>query len=535
MNQLAFPTGVYDNETLVRSVSRDRLSSSSDGDESHVHADGLSYNGRVFVFLALSLGVQAFMSFSGGATPASLPAIQAACPGLTGIELGLLGSLDKIGQVVASPFWGRALQRCPTKVLLIVGLFLNAGFSAQFGFVSSKWAMFIAKFMQGCTESQQIVWGNLWTTYRAPAHLLSTWMNMGGVAAGAGTAVGQAVAGYGIQGGMPYCFAYAVQAGCLLLLWVALVCTPNHLLALPRQQAALARDVDASHSANGSVEDHQHESVIAQVRVLMRQRLYLLTMLCVAQNNFIVGGFQFFWTRFFCTGPWTLDLGTVTTAGLLVQGLGMGLGIFLGPMLVNRYGGYSDHLGRYVTLHLLTRITAVCVFGAGLAVLSLGFQLSAMTNELMDGSKWNPWLWLFWLATLPINFGLAAQGGVQTVINIGCVPAGMQELAQGFTTSVQFFFGYAGGVMIPSMIVDMAYPVSMWLFNYKMTKADQLAVGVFVLCCMCPILLVTVRLARDEAFRLWQLKEAEAPSRSAGASSPEGSSEDENANDITCE
>eukprot|EP00932_Pfiesteria_piscicida_P020160 SRR837773.6976.p1 GENE.SRR837773.6976~~SRR837773.6976.p1 ORF type:complete len:408 (+),score=56.50 SRR837773.6976:87-1226(+) len=330
---------------------------------------------------------------------------------------------------------------------------------------------------------------------------------MGGVAAGAGTALGQGVAGYGIQGGMPYCFAYAVQAVVLLLLWVVLVCTPSNLVSLPRgDEAAGARGMTQYPSATAV---NEGESVIAQVRVLMRRRLYWLTMLCVAENNFIVGGFQFFWTRFFCTGPWTLDLGTVTTAGLLVQGLGMGLGIFLGPIIVNRYGGYHDHLGRFVTLHLLLRMTAVCFFGAGLAVLCLGLQLSAMTNELMDGSLSNPWLWLFWLATLPVNFGLSAQVGVQTVINIECVPSGMRELAQGFTTSVQFLCGYAGGVILPSIVLDISYPLSMWLFDYKMTGADQLAIGVLMLCCMCGVLFFTVWLARNEAFRQWQDKEAD--------------------------
>lgn len=445
------------------------------------------------IFSTSILGVQAFMSYSGGATPAALPAIQATNPGLTQFEISLLGSLDKIGQVIASPLWGRALQRVPTKVLLVIGLIANAGFSLQFGFVSAKYSMFLSKFMQGCTESQQIVWGNLWTESRAPRHLLSTWMNLGGVAAGVGTAVGQAVAGFSITAGLPYCVAYVVQAAGLTLLWVGLLFTPHHYVALPTGSAK-----DGTNSSALSVGD--------QLRVLLDNRLYWLTMLCVAENNFITGGTQFFWTRFFCNGPWTLNLGTVTAAGLLVQGAGMGLGIFLGPALVNRYGGYYDDLGRYITLCLLQRITAIAMFGAGLATLSMAIQLSPWLegSSVLDSSLWNPWLWTFWLATVPINFALAAQGGVQTVINIGSVPREIRPFGQGLTTSVQFLFGYAGGVILPSIILDVAFDFSRHFLDYTMSEADQLATGMFVVCTMTAVLFATVNLARAEALAIWQ-------------------------------
>jgi len=247
-------------------------------------------------------------------------------------------------------------------------------------------------------------------------------------------------------------------------------------------------------------------SVRAQLAVLLQRRLYWLTMVCVAENNFIVGGLQFFWTRFFCNGPWTLDLGTVTAAGLLVQGVGMGLGIFLGPIIVNRYGGYDDDLGRYVTLHVLMRFSAVAMFGSGLAVLALGIQLSSWHEgaELLDSSLRNPWLLTFWIATVPINFALSAQGGVQTVINIGSVPRGMQEFAQGVTTSVQFLCGYAGGVILPSVILDIAAWLSFAIAGYGMTEADQLATGVLVLLLMCPVLFLTVAKACHEAKFIWQ-------------------------------
>lgn len=185
----------------------------------------------------------------------------------------------------------------------------------------------------------------------------------------------------------------------------------------------------------------------------------------------------------------------------------MGLGIFFGPILVNRYGGYQDDLGRYVTLHLLLRITAFAVFGSGLAILSMAFQLSPgmqAGSSVLDSSLRNPWLWTFWFATIPINFALAAQGGVQTVINIGSVPVRMRALAQGVTTSVQFLFGYAGGAILPSVLLDVAYKTSLAYMDYTMTEADLLATGVLVVCSMTLLLFGSVYLAEREAFRIWE-------------------------------
>jgi len=299
---------------------------------------------------------------------------------------------------------------------------------------------------------------------------------------------------------MPYCFAYAVQAAILALLWVALLLTPASWVSLQR---------------------HRREHVGGQAQmsygILFSKRLYWYTMLCVAQNNFIVGGLQFFWTRFFINGPWHLSMSTVTLTNLLVNGLGMCLGIVFGPVLMNAYGGYTDDLGRYVTLCLLLRISALAVFGAGLVILATGMQLSVWgdrawsdlhhagsDNGLMDSSLWNPWLWVFWAATIPINFSLAAQGGVQTVINIGSVPEGLQEVAQGVTTSVQNLFGYAGGVIVPSAIIDASYHVSRRSTGYEMTTPEELSVGVAVVCGVAFSLFATVALARREAGSIWR-------------------------------
>merc|ERR550525_1037893 len=133
----------------------------------------------------------------------------------------------------------------------------------------------------------------------------------------------------------------------------------------------------------------------------------------------------------------------------------------------------------------------------------MAFQLTAgeAGSSVLDSSLWNPWLWTFWFSTIPINFSLAAQGGVQTVINIGSVPVRMRALAQGVTTSVQFLFGYAGGAILPSVLLDVSYKWSLRYLQYEMTEADLLANGVLVVCSMTLPLFFSVYLAEREAFR----------------------------------
>jgi len=178
---------------------------------------------------------------------------------------------------------------------------------------------------------------------------------------------------------------------------------------------------------------------------------------------------------------------------------------------MNAYGGYSDDLGRYVTLCLLLRITAFGVFGAGFAILAIGMQLSQFGEGengggLLDNSLYNPWIWAFWISTIPINFSLAAQGGVQMVINIASAPKEIKEFAQGVTTSVQNLCGYAGGVIIPSLVLDIAYEMSLLTTGYKMTEADQLAVGVAIVCGTKFVLLATVFVSTRIAQGKWEKK-----------------------------
>ena len=59
------------------------------------------------------------------------------------------------------------------------------------------------------------------------------------------------------------------------------------------------------------------------------------------------------------------------TMFLLVTGLGSAVGVALGPILVDKYGGYADDKGKFTSLRILLSITRVVVAGAVAAVLAL--------------------------------------------------------------------------------------------------------------------------------------------------------------------
>lgn len=177
--------------------------------------------------------VQMFMSYDGGATPASIDEIQSSSGIIwTQAELGLLGSLDKFGMTMSSVLWGVALQYSPAKPLLLLGLGLNAVSTLAFGRARAKHAMFAAKLLMGVTQGLQCVWSTCWTLARAPARMRTLWLGLGAVCAGVGNGLGTAVAGFSTSEGMPYAFAWELEAGVLGVLWLLMLACPAGIFAI---------------------------------------------------------------------------------------------------------------------------------------------------------------------------------------------------------------------------------------------------------------------------------------------------------------
>eukprot|EP00446_Apocalathium_sp_SHHI-4_P010471 CAMPEP_0177161256 /NCGR_PEP_ID=MMETSP0367-20130122/5265_1 /TAXON_ID=447022 ORGANISM="Scrippsiella hangoei-like, Strain SHHI-4" /NCGR_SAMPLE_ID=MMETSP0367 /ASSEMBLY_ACC=CAM_ASM_000362 /LENGTH=584 /DNA_ID=CAMNT_0018606969 /DNA_START=11 /DNA_END=1765 /DNA_ORIENTATION=- len=193
---------------------------------------------RWLVLATFCLGVQVFMSYDGGATPASIDTIlNDSGIEWTQVDLGLLGSLDKFGMTISCVLWGRVLQQVPAKALLVVGLFLNALSTFAFGTVRLKAVMFIAKFLMGVTQGLQCVWSTCWVLIHAPADSRTVWMSLGTISAGIGNGIGTAVAGFGTSEGLPYAFAWQVESGVLAFLWFLLVLCPSDSLSIDTTEA----------------------------------------------------------------------------------------------------------------------------------------------------------------------------------------------------------------------------------------------------------------------------------------------------------
>lgn len=185
-----------------------------------------------------------FMSYDGGATPACVDEIQHSGH-WTQVQLGLLGSLDKLGMTFSSVLWGRVLQLFPAKAVLTVGLAINAGSTLMFGLVHLRPAMYTAKLVMGITQGLQCVWATCWVLAWAPEDSKTVWLSLGALAAGLGNGLGTAIAGFGTAQGMPYAVAYEVQALALWLLWFGLVMAPPSRLALEEED-----DLSPSNLAN---------------------------------------------------------------------------------------------------------------------------------------------------------------------------------------------------------------------------------------------------------------------------------------------
>eukprot|EP00929_Paragymnodinium_shiwhaense_P051543 TRINITY_DN25920_c0_g2_i4.p1 TRINITY_DN25920_c0_g2~~TRINITY_DN25920_c0_g2_i4.p1 ORF type:complete len:557 (-),score=57.97 TRINITY_DN25920_c0_g2_i4:210-1880(-) len=215
-----------------------------------------------FVFVVLCLSVQAFMSYDGGATPACVDAIQED-GNWDDAQLGLLGSLDKVGMAIGSIIAGKALQGAPTKPLLLLGLALNVLCVVCFGFIELRTSMYACKVLMGMTQGLQCVFGTCWALLWAPESVKATWLGLGTGAAGLGNGLGMAAAGLGTAYGLSYSFAYALEASALSCLWMVLLLTAGHRLHI-RTVGTASASTDNGHS--GSLAGCTEATTVAELQ-----------------------------------------------------------------------------------------------------------------------------------------------------------------------------------------------------------------------------------------------------------------------------
>lgn len=476
---------------------------------------------RFIMCLLFCQGVQAFMSYDGGATPAAMGELRKDTDGteneFTVAEEGLLGSMDKFGIVLTSMFWGMMLQICKPKLMLAIGIFLNLAATFLFGTMRNKNCMFAMKLVMGGTQSLQGVWGTVWTMLMAPPESRTTWLGLGAISAGIGNGLGTIVAGFGTAHGMGYAFAFEMQAVVLFFLWVLLLCTPHRLfdITLPILAPSLTASSIAPDSAPapGSYRDGRKEllgwssSALSspasqqpspwrrrpspepvaerqcgrrdQLMALWQNGVYVTTTMWIGLIMFQGAAIQFYWFQVFTAqNTWAIDSQFCTTMFLLINLVFSGLGVSFGPVFFDSLGGYSTAVGVVRTLLAMRRLSYWAVILGPLGVLCIvgkvlaGTDLSAFWADQGLANLGDPWLWTLWLC---IGGIYAAHNGCVAVccgINVEVIPASQRSFSSSVEMTFRNIFGYAFGPLLPGLLVSIAGDV----MNLKTKGTEESAI-----------------------------------------------------------
>jgi len=399
-----------------------------------------------FVFCILS---QVFLSYSGGGLPASLDTIQKRL-GFSDTEIGLLVAMDKIGQTVAAPFWGRALQGTPTKPLLLGAYIVASSSILVLALVPNIYFMLPAMLCYGICESLQVVWGTVWILGNAPTEYRAQWMSFGAIGAGAGTWIGACVAGYVTANHFSYSIAFIVQSCLLGVSALSAAVTPSASLDIS------VGTQDGNDEGPGGASVQEQLSTQAQLSTMLGTPLYRWCLLCIPQVYFVQSGLQSLWVRLFCEGPWALTKNTVVTSCLVALGIGGTSGAMIGPILVDMYGGFGDDEGKYRSLRIMRNFTSSSACSGMIAILVISLKMHSVYRQ-PESEIQDPRLWIVWFVFVGITFCLTATATTFTSIAVESVPRGMQTLASGVAVCVGNLLGYAGGPFWPGALMDLIH------------------------------------------------------------------------------
>jgi len=400
-----------------------------------------------------------FMSYDSGATAASLPSIVASDPVYwTSTSLALLGGMDKIGTCISAPIWGRLLQMCSTKCLMAIGLASNACFTFVFGIGNERYLMLGMKFLMGATQSLQNVWGSVWTVNMAPPELKTQWMTLGGISAAIGTAVGTGVAGFGTANGLPYSFAFILQASVLAAFLVCLIVTPPSMLSIAATQGV---DVPPERKECSGEES---SSTGGQLRYLLRNRIYVWTLVATCLNQYQTIAIQYYFVLIFGS-VWGLDQNYTTTMVLVVPGIGMLFGIVIGPRYFDsqfaEYGGFSTLPGMVRCLEIARKLSSTAVIGSICGIIGIYLKFRGLDRFDLP-NEGDLYLYVVWGGIVMLSFGHSACIAAITSINTECVEEDKRSFASGIETSIRNLLGYFAGTFTPGLVMDLTVPVTGW-------------------------------------------------------------------------
>jgi MFS family permease len=265
---------------------------------------------RLFVFISFTQLAQGLMSYDGGATQMSTQPLLKS--GWSSAELGLLGAMDKFGQVATAFMWSHLLMRFNNKVLLSLGLFSKAASCLGFGLLQRKLLMLLSKLGMGVSEALIGVWATVWVQKHAPLDSQARWLGFAAISAGVGNGMGSAVAGLCSEK-LGYAFAFEFQAGLLFCLFLVMMCCPGRFFQLQddyEDQRLVDSDADLDNqdhdvtlplsfslnrSADEAWETGTASTMAGELTTVVQSQLWLYSALCISLICFISSVVAYLW------------------------------------------------------------------------------------------------------------------------------------------------------------------------------------------------------------------------------------------------
>eukprot|EP00667_Euglena_gracilis_P005513 EG_transcript_5551 len=434
--------------------------------ENEKHAD-LKHKKLMFFYLII---MQILLNYDSGAIPPSLVGRPCVDCGdryhgdgikaqfhLSIFMEGALGSLVYLGLTVASFFAGGMLQTYSPKRVLGGALLFNCLSCFLFSASHSLYFFFFSRFAIGLSQAFLVIYPPVWVDEFAPKAHVTTWMSLTQSGVPIGIMAGYAAAGFLLAntdwGWRPAFYGQAIALTLLSAVWFFIpsrYIDPDHGRPMP-----LSPDLPGTGSAANSIADmgRQSRKGMAQVRMVCRQTrkllfsaLWLSTCMALCALYFVVTGIQLWITPYLQAPPIAANMNLIVMGFTATSATAPILGVLFGGWVVDRVGGYQEHMNRAALV--------ATVFG-GLATLCA--MLSLFLHE-------------FWAIITLVWFLLFFGGGVvpaATGILLAAVPRDQRSLASAISMLLYNLLGFFLGPFLSGLIAEFAGDLK-WSFRVIM-------------------------------------------------------------------
>mmetsp|Transcript_45104 Transcript_45104/g.111844 ORF Transcript_45104/g.111844 Transcript_45104/m.111844 type:complete len:607 (+) Transcript_45104:76-1896(+) len=301
-------------------------------------------------------------------------------------ELGVLGSLPYVALSLVSPFVGVVLQRSPVRRVLLLSVVVNGIACLLFGLAPSAWLLQLTRFFVGASQAFAVIYFPVWTDAKAPGASKTLYMSMMQAGVPLGIVVGYLTGGlitsyldteHSMVAG--WRLPFLLQGALLVPLGLLFATVPEAMLEVSEDAIPLAspgrKRSEQSEKSEKTADRGEHLSGWQMAKELWRSKVYVYVLLCLTSIFFVVSGIQY-WVTILLTSYFRMDPGTVVMTFALVSATGPLLGVLAGGWLVDRVGGYSNHvrclrvLANYTVVGVALA-AAICVVESALVVVIL--------------------------------------------------------------------------------------------------------------------------------------------------------------------